>query len=325
MKRIMKMLSIAIAMLLIFTMVGCGSSGYKVSFVLPDGASGTAPAAQSYEPYAQVTLPSVDSSLNGNPQNGWKDVSGNFFANGATFSMGSVDMAFTAVYDAQVVAESFCENPGTMNFGGRLIGPTAAYTIFRSDKTWTADAEGVASFSHFEGTWDISADGKLSMILVEQDGVERNTALEITDDGRGLTYTLTHPGDRGGYKYHVNHITAYQLMSGMNAVGAGSFTLPEAPVFELTLAKGTPGGGGGGFGGFGGGGGAAAPAVEVTGETASVSGVVGEGVSLPPCGYAAEGYTFSGWTYDGTTYQPGESFTVLPIDLTLTASWTKNP
>lgn len=322
MKRISKKLSLAIALIFIFTMIGCGSSGYKVSFVLPDGASGTAPKAQAYETYTQVTVPSVDSVLNGNPQSGWKDMSGNYYANGTTFSMGSMDITLTAVYEAQVVAESFCENPGTMNFGGRLIGPTAAYTIFRSNKTWTADAEGVASFSHFEGTWDISADGKLSMILVEQDGVERNTPLEITDDGRGLTYTLTHPGDRGGMKYHVNHITAYQLMSGMNEVGGGSYTLPEAPKFELTLAKGTPGGGGGG--GWGGGGGAAAPAVEVTGETSGVSGVVGEGVALPPCGYAAEGYTFSGWTYDGTTYQPGESFKVLPFDVTLTASWKKN-
>ena len=321
MKRVLRYLSAAFLVLAVTVLASC-ASGNKVIFVLPEGATGIAPKAQSYETYAQVTLPSIDSTLNGNPQSGWKDVSGNYFANGATFAMGSMDVTFTAVYDAQVVAESFCENPGTMNFGGRLIGPTAAYTIFLSDKTWTADAEGVACFSHFEGTWDLTDDGNLSMTLVEQDGVQRNTPVEITDDGRSFTYTLTHPGDRGGLKYHVNHITAYELMSGLNKLG-DSYTVPEAPVFELTLGAGTPGGGGGGFGGFGGGA-PAAPAVEVSGETPSVSGAIGEAVVLPECGYSCEGFTFGGWTYDGTTYQPGETFTILPADLTLNASWVKN-
>ncbi len=319
MKKLQKIFSLAVALVMICVMAGCGGgSEHKITFVLPEGASGKAPAAISCETYSQVTLPSVDSTLDGNPQNGWKDMSGNFFVNGASFSMGSMDMTFTAVYEAQVVGQSFCENPGTMNFGGRLIGPTAAYTVFRSDKTWTADAEGVACFSHFEGTWDLGTDGKLSMMLVEQDGVQRNTPVEITDDGRSFTYTLTHPGDRGGLKYHVNHITAYELMSGMNKMG-GSYTLPEAPVFEVRLEKGRAGGGGGGWGG----GGAAAPTVEITGETAAVSGAIGEGVVLPPCGYTCEGYTFSGWTYDGVTYQPGETFKVLPFDVALSASWAK--
>lgn len=318
MKRTTRVLSLALTVLMVLLLAACGS-GIKVSFVLPDGATGTAPKAQAYQPYAEVTLPSVDSTLNGDPQTGWTDASGKFYANGATFSMGSIEMSFTAAYEAQVVATSFCENPGTMNFGGRLIGPTAAYTVFRSDKTWTADADGVACFSHFEGTWDFQ-DGKLSMILTVHDGVERNEPVEITDDGRSFTYTLTHPGDRGGMKYHVNHISAYELASGLAAIGQ-SVTIPEAPTFTLTLEAGTPGGGGGGGWGAPA---APSPAVEVTGTTDPVSGKIGEAVTLPECGYAAEGYTFAGWTYDGTTYQPGESFTILPTDLVLSASWTKN-
>ena len=309
MKRITKYLSAVVALILILSLTAC-SSGYKVTYVLPDGATGSAPAAQSYETYAEFTLPSVDSTLNNAPQTGWRDASGNFYANGSTLTMGSMEMTLTAVYEAKAIAESFCENPGTMNFGGRLIGPTAAYTVFYADKTWTADAEGVACFSHFEGTWDLSASGELSMILTVQDGVERNTPVDLTFDGKSYTYTLTHPGDRGGLKYHNNHISAYALIAGYNEATGSSIALPAEPVFVVSFGKYTDDGSGGG-----------ADDGSVTGETPSMSGKLGETITMPKCGFTREGYTFSGWSYDSVTYQPGDTFTINGYDITVTASW----
>ena len=304
MKRISKFLLAVMAVVLVLALTAC-SSGYKVTFVLPEGAAGSAPAALSCEEYVQVILPSADSTLNGAPQTGWKDASGNYYANGSSITMGTMDMELTAVYEAKAIAQSFCENPGTMNFGGRLIGPTAAYTIFYADKTWTADAEGVACFSHFEGTWDLSADGKLTMTLVEQDGVVRNTTVELSFDGKTYTYTLTHPGDRGGMKYHVNHVSAYELITGYNEANGASIAVPEEPEFNVTFD-------------------AAAGDNPVTGNTAAMSGKYGETITLPECGFAREGYTFSGWKCDSVTYQPGDEFTINGYDVTVTASWKAN-
>ena len=304
MKRISKLLLLLTVFALILSLAAC-SSGYKVTYVLPEGASGAAPAAQSYETYAQFTLPSVDSKLDSAPQVGWKDISGNFYANGSTMTMGSADMTLTAVYQAAEVARSFCENPGTMNFGGRLIGPTAAYTIFYSDKTWTADAEGVACFSHFEGTWDLSASGELTMVLTVQDGVERNTQLELSFDGKTYTYTLSHPGDRGGMKDHVNHISAYVLISAYNQATGSAIPVTDEPVFTISFASGADDG-------------------SVTGEVAAVSGKLGETVQLPACGFTREGFTFSGWQYDRATYQPGDELPVNGYDATVTATWKAN-
>ncbi len=304
MKRISKLLLLLTVFALILSLAAC-SSGYKVTYVLPEGASGAAPAAQSYETYAQFTLPSVDSKLDSAPQVGCKDISGNFYANGSTMTMGSADMTLTAVYQAAEVARSFCENPGTMNFGGRLIGPTAAYTIFYSDKTWTADAEGVACFSHFEGTWDLSASGELTMVLTVQDGVERNTQLELSFDGKTYTYTLSHPGDRGGMKDHVNHISAYALISAYNQATGSAIQVPDEPVFTISFASGADDG-------------------SVTGEVAAVSGKLGETVQLPACGFTREGFTFSGWQYDRATYQPGDELPVNGYDATVTATWKAN-
>lgn len=300
MKRFFKSFALLLTVVLALSLASC-SSGYKVNYVLPDGATGSAPKAQSYEAYAQVTLPSVDSTLNNAPQTGWQDASGNFYANGSSFSMGSMDMTFTAVYEAKVIAESFCENPGTMNFGGRLIGPTAAYTVFRADGTWTADAEGVACFSHFEGTWSLSESGELSMVLVEQDGVQRNSDVEIDSDGKTFTYTLTHPGDRGGMKYHVNHISAYALITAYNTETGASVSVPAEPDFTVSFVSGKD---------------------DATGTTASLSGKLGETVSMPDCGFTREGAEFTGWRVDSVTYQPGDAFTIQGYDVTVTANWS---
>lgn len=300
MKRFSKTLILVLSAALLLLTAAC-SSGCKVTFALPDGATGSVPAAQSYEPYAQVTMPSVDSTLNGASQIGWKDASGNFYTNGSTFSMGSMEMTFTAVYQAKMIAQSFCENPGTMNFGGRLIGPTAAYTLFYADGTWTADAEGVACFSHFEGTWSLSNDGALSMVLVEQDGVQRNTNVEISSDGKTFTYTLTHPGDRGGMKNHVNHISAYALITAYNAATGSSVAAPAEPTFTVSFAAGKDG---------------------AVGTTPSLSGKLGEEITMPACGFTCEGTEFTGWTVDSVTYQPGDAFTIQGYDVTVTAGWS---
>lgn len=300
MKRLFKLLTAGLAAAILLTLAAC-SSGYKVNYVLPDGATGSAPAATAHELYDQVTLPSVDSNLNGAPQTGWTDASGNFYANGSSFSMGSMDMTLTAAYEAKTIAESFCENPGTMNFGGRLIGPTAAYTQFRADGTWIADAEGVACFSHFEGTWSLSDSGELSMVLAVQDGVERNTPVEITSDGKTFTYTLTHPGDRGGLKYHVNHISAYALITSYNEATGSSVAAPEEPTFTVTFVSGKD---------------------DAAGETASLSGKLGESIAMPECGFTREGAEFAGWSVDQATYQAGDSFTIQGYDVTVTAKWS---
>ena len=305
MKRISKLLLLLTVFALILSLAAC-SSGYKVTYVLPEGASGAAPAAQSIESYTQFTVPSVDSALNNAPQVGWEDISGNFFANGSTITMGSADLQLTAVYQAVSVTESFCENPGTFAMPGKgVIGPTPAYTIFYADKTWTADATGEACFSHFEGTWDLSASGELTMVLTVQDGVERNTQLELSFDGKTYTYTLSHPGDRGGMKDHVNHISAYALISAYNQATGSAIPVPDEPVFTISFASGADDG-------------------SVTGEVAAVSGKLGETVQLPACGFTREGFTFSGWQYDRATYQPGDELPVNGYDATVTATWKAN-
>lgn len=291
-----------VCFILAAALAGCGG-GVKISYVLPEGAEGTAPKTVSYEPYEQFELPAADATQGNAQQTGWQDASGNFYANGSVFTVGSVDMVLTAVFQATEVATSFCENPGTMNFGGRLIGPTAANAIFYADGSWTADAEGIACFSHFEGTWTLSDSGELAMTLVEQDGVERNTAVEITDDGKTFTFTLTHPGDRGGMKYHVNHISRYEMISAYNEICGGTVALPEEPTFVVSFD---------------------AAAEDATGETASVSGKLGETPALPECGFIRDGYTFAGWSVDMTTYQPGDAFTIQGYDVTVSATWEAN-
>lgn len=303
MKRLFKLLTAGLAAAMLLSLAAC-SSGYKVNYVLPSGATGSAPAATAHEPYEQVTVPSVDSDLNGAPQTGWTDASGNFYVNGSNFSMGSMDMTLTAVYEAKTVAQSFCENPGTFDMtamGKGLIGPTPAYTIFYADNTWTADAEGEACFSHFEGTWALSGSGELSMTLTVQDGVERNTPVEITSDGKTFTYTLTHPGDRGGMKYHVNHISAYALINAYNEVTGSSVAVPAEPIFTVTFAGGKD---------------------DATGSTPAASGKLGETITMPECGFTREGAEFTGWSVDSATYQSGDSFTIQGYDVTVTAKWS---
>lgn len=303
MKRLFKLLTAGLAAVLLLSLAAC-SSGYKVSYTLPEGATGSAPASTAHEPYEQVAVPSADSTLNGAPQTGWTDASGNFYANGSSFSMGSMDMALTAVYQAKTIAQSFCENPGTFDMtamGKGLIGPTPAYTIFYADNTWTADAEGEACFSHFEGTWALSDGGELSMTLTVQDGVERNTPVEITSDGKTFTYTLTHPGDRGGMKYHVNHISAYALITSYNEATGSSVAAPAEPVFTVTFESGKD---------------------DAAGTTASLSGKLGDTVAMPECGFTREGADFTGWSVDSATCQPGDSFTIQGYDVTVTAKWS---
>lgn len=312
MKTAFRILSAVLAAAMLFALAGC-SSGPKITYTLPEGASGSAPSAQVCKEYDTVTLPAIESALGTAVQNGWTDASGNFYANGSTITIGSADIRLTAAYQASVIAESFCENPGTMNFGGRLIGPTAAYTLFYADKTWTADAQGVACFSHFSGTWDLSQDGQLSMVLVEQDGVQRNTPLDVSFDGKTFTYTLTHPGDRGGMKNHVNHISAYTLINAYNQAAGASVTVPEEPVFTISFEAGRD---------------------DSTGSTPSVSGKLGESVVLPDCGFSCEGATFAGWKctviteksdnglFVGTaTLQPSDSLEIYGYDTVVTATW----
>lgn len=314
MKRMIRMLSAVMALTIILALAGC-SSGPKVIYTLPEGATGTAPSSQACKEYDSVEVPAIDSTLNGAPQVGWKDVNGKVYANGDVVTVGSADLTLTAAYQANVIAKSFCENPGTMNFGGRFIGPSAAYTVFYADKTWTADANGVACFSHFEGTWDLSQDGQLSMILVEQDGVQANAPVEVTYDGKTFTYTLTHPGDRGGTKYHTNHISAYQLITAYNAATGAAVTAPEEPTFTISFEAGNE---------------------NAEGKTASISGKLGETVVLPDCGFTTEGATFAGWqctvfTEDSergllvetVTLQPGENLEILCYDMVVTAAWNE--
>lgn len=292
------------------TLAACG--GYKVTYVLPEGVTGSAPAAETYAQYEEFTLPEAKDASRTNAKHvGWKDAAGNFYENGSTFKMGGSDITLTAVFEADEIVRSSCANPGTMNFGGRLIGPTPAYTRFYADKTWIADAEGVAAFSHFEGTWDISGAGALSMKLIVQDGVTRNTDIEITSalDGKAFSYTLTHPGDRGGTKSHVNYISKYHLIKGYNETQGTSVALPSEPNFTITFAKNSD---------------------DATGEITAVSGKLGQSVTLPSSGFTREGYKLTGWTMDalsewtdaGFVFGAGSSFTITSNDLTATAVWT---
>lgn len=307
MKRMRKLFAAALIVALICTVAVCFTAcggGYKVTYVIPSDATGTAPATATYEKYEEFKLPDVtDAAKTNSTMIGWQDAAGNFYATGSTFKMGASDMTFTAVFQGEELARSFCENPGTMNFGGRLIGPTPAYTIFRLDKTWSADAEGVATFSHFEGTWDLTSAGVLSMKLTVQDGVTRNTDVEITSGSsdKDFTYTLTHPGDRGGLKYHVNHVSKYALIKAYNDASGSSVTLPAEPNFTVTFASGN----------------ASATGTAPT----ALSGKVGATLTMPACTFTRDGYTFTGWTIDRATYAANSSYTVVSADLIATAGW----
>ena len=303
MKRLSRILLTALAAVLTVSLAACGS-GVKVAYVLPEGASGSAPASGSYEPYEQVVLPTAEATKDHAQQVGWQDAGGSYFANGSTLTVGTAVRVMSAVFQAKELIRSFCENPGTMDMtamGKGLIGPTAAYTIFYADGTWTADAEGQASFSHFEGTWALSDGGELSMVLSEQDGVERNSDVEVTSDGKTFTYTLTHPGDRGGMKNHVNHISAYALITAYNAELGASVPVPEEPSFTVEFVSGKE---------------------DAAGDTAPVSGRLGETVTMPECGFTRDGADFTGWKADSVTYQPGDPFTVQGYDVTVTAQWS---
>ena len=295
-------------------LTACG--GYTVTYVLPDGASGTAPASATYAQYEEFEVPSgSDISMPHATHTGWEDSSGKFYANGSTATMGNENLTLTAVFEYNELTNSFAANPGTFLMSqGRFIGPSPAHTYFYADNTWVADAEGGSSFSHWEGTWQLSDSGALSMTLVVQDGVEKNQSVQITDaeDGKCFSFTLTHPSDRGGaMKEHVNYLSKYDFITSYNAEFGTSVPAGEEPTFTITFS---------------------ANADDATGSVAPITAKKGETVTLPSGdGFVREGYTFAGWTiydywlYDYTTnYDAGYSFPMFEHSVTATARWTAN-
>lgn len=284
---------------------GCGG-GYKVTYLLPDGATGTLPETASYEQYAEFTVPAMtDASMPHCVQIGWNDSEGNFYENGETVVMGNSDITLTAVFQGVELAVSYCENAGNFFMPGKGdLGPTPAFTHFYADKTWEAEATGKAMYSSLAGTWDLDSGGALKMTLVTQDGRTLNEAVEIdTSDERCFSWTFSHQSDRGGsLKYHRNHISRYELIKAYNDEFGTSITLPAEPEFTLT------------FDANGG-----------DGEQAAISAKSGEEVTMPACTFTREGYVFGGWQIaasENVSANAGDKYTMVSWDLTVKAQWT---
>lgn len=302
-KGLISILVISLICAAAMTLTACG--GYTVTFVLPGDVTGTAPEAVKYSAYEEFTLPDAPNASKVNASLiGWKDAADNFYEKGTTFKMGSANITLTAVFQAKTLTSAYCTNPGTMQFGDRLIGPTPAHTQFYADKTWVADALGTASFSHFEGTWDITTAGVLSMKLVIQDGATRNTDLTITSamSDKTFSFALTHPDDRGtSTKTHTNYVSKYALIKAVNETLGMSITLPSEPTFSLSFNKNNS---------------------AATGTIDNLGGKVGAVITLPTTGFTRTGYNLTAWSIDGKSYNPGASYTVVSADLTANATWT---
>lgn len=315
MKKIKKLFIVllAAAMLcgVIVGLTACGG-GFKVTYALPDGATGTLPASATYAQYDEFELPAVaDASMPHMEQIGWKDSEGNYYGNGETFTMGGFDITLTAVFRGKEILVSYCENAANMVMAGKGdLGPSPAYTHFYADKTWTASALGKYFYSEFSGTWDLSAAGELTMKLVEQDGIIVNETVEVdTNDDRCYSWTLSHLTATMGAKYHKNHMSRYAFLSSYNAEFGTSLTVPAEPMFTMT---------------FNGNGNAAAPAVGDAPTAVTVK--AGQSITMPTNPFTREGYTFSGWQVidsDKVTVQAGTAYTMVMWDLTVNAVWTK--
>lgn len=292
------MIALLLTALLVLTAVAvlsaCG--GFTVTYVLPEGATGTAPASATYAQYDTFKAPEgTGLEKEHSTFVGWADSSGRLYEPGADITMGGGDLTLTAVFEGKFLTNSFASNPGTMLMTqGRFIGPSPAHTYFYADNTWVADAEGGSCFSHWEGTWELSSSGEFSMKLVVHDGVTKNEAVEITDaeDGKCFSFTLSHPGDRGGMKYHTNYLSKYDIITSYNEEFGTSIDAGTEPTFTVTFVAG---------------------ADDVTGDVpAAITVKKGETVTLPGAGtMTREGYILKGWSiYDYWQYDYASMFSV---------------
>lgn len=310
-KTVITVLAAVMLTVAMLSMVACG--GYKVTYVIPDGATGTAPASATYATYEEFTVPDGgDIAKEHSTFIGWVDSSGKLYEPDSKVVMGSENLTLTAAFEGTFLTNSFAANPGTFLMSqGRFIGPSPAHTYFYADKTWIADAEGGSCFSHWEGTWELSDSGVLSMTLVVQDGIQKNEKVEITDaeNGTCFSFTLTHPGDRGGMKSHVNYLSKYDFITQYNEEFGTSIAAGTEPTFTITFT--------------------ATNADDPDAVPAPITVKKGEMVTLPGAGeLTREGYTFDGWTiydywlYDYTTNYPvGYQFPMFEHSVTATAKW----
>lgn len=321
MKKFAKIITVALAAALMsmtaVMLTACG--GLTVTFELPDGISGTTPAAVSCEAYGQITLPDVTDAETASYLKfaGWEDPSGTLYAAGSKFNVGSESVTLKAAFRGYELITSYCENPGTISMSqGRFIGPTPAYTVFNSDGTWTADAYGGAIEGHFKGTFDISSDGKLKVVIGVQDGITKNEEITVTDEGRTFGFTLSHPGDSANsIKNHKNHVSKHHLIKAWNAARGTSIAVPDEPEFTMTFR------------------GVASRVMfgnvipspqDAEGSMDTITAKVGQELTLPECGYTRAGYKFDGWQIlDGetTTAKAGEKYIMVSCDVYIEAMW----
>lgn len=90
------------------TLFACGETKtYKVTYSGGDGATGTAPAVQSYKKGEEITLAGADTfTKEGHTFNGWNDGEKKYEA-GAKYTMGAKDVAFTADWSVISYTVSF--------------------------------------------------------------------------------------------------------------------------------------------------------------------------------------------------------------------------
>lgn len=301
-----------------FGLMAC-SGGYKVTYVLPEGVTGTAPDAVIYQPYDDVMVPAAPNASKAKSEHiGWVDTSGNFYKIGAAFKMGTANVTLTAVFRANTLFQSYCIYTGGMIMSNdRFLGPSPAHTTFRVDKTWVADAEGTGVNAHFEGTWDITSAGLLTLKLLYQDGVTKDENLAVGTtalNGRVFSYILKHPGDRSSNIDQTNYVSQYDIIKAYNTEFGASVPLPaERPKFKITYAL---------------------PANTGTAPQ-PVEGYIGDILTLPTV--VRNGYTLK-WrmgaqaitpaiascfeTVRITVLQPGDTFKFISNDLTVTGIWT---
>lgn len=217
------------------------------------------------------------------------------------------------------VYKAYCEFAGNFFMAGKGdLGPLPAETIFYADYTWEAHATGKAMYSDYVGSWEYS-NSSLSMKLLEQDGYAKEAEDQIveidTSDARLWSWTLSHQDDRGtGMKYHKNHMSKYGFLKAYNEKLDKSETLPEEPTFTYTFDDGVWQSGWTGDTRVG----------DLTGSMASISGKVGDEITLPACGYTLEGKSFTGYTvFDGfkTAAKPGDKITIKDWDISIRSNF----
>lgn len=321
MKKTLKTIAAATLMAASLAAVAACSRNVTVTFELPTGVSGTAPAPIKAAQYSSITLP-MESGATAIPERthfaGWLADDGIVYTPGSEFEVGTFDIELVASFKANTVYTAYCEYAGNMFMAGKGdLGPLPAATTFYADYTWEAHAEGKAMYSDFFGTWSYSSADGLKITLTEQDGVAKNDVVEVTKDDRCYSWTLSHPTDRSGtsLKYHKNHASVYDFLKAYNAAFGASEALPASePTFALNFDGTIWQSGWMGDTAVG----------MADGAVASISGKRGQEVTLPENGFTREGYEFVEWqVMDATksTHKAGEKYTLVDWDLSVRPVW----